>query len=48
MPTLITGWYGQNVPYPGSGESWGVLVSAALVFGGPGVLYVLFRRSGWL
>ena len=24
VPTLITGYYGMNVPYPGSGEQWGV------------------------
>ena len=23
VPTLITGWYGMNVPYPGSGETVG-------------------------
>ena len=28
VPTLITGWYGQNVPFPGSGETWGVFTSA--------------------
>ena len=31
VPTLITGWYGMNVPYPGSGEPWGVWAAAALV-----------------
>ena len=25
VPTLVTGWYGMNVPYPGSGETWGVV-----------------------
>ncbi|MEJ7604361.1 MAG: circadian clock KaiB family protein, partial [Kofleriaceae bacterium] len=24
VPTLITGYYGMNVPYPGSGETWGM------------------------
>lgn len=48
VPTLITGWYGQNVPYPGSGEPWGVWVSAGLVVGMSGGLYRLFRRRGWL
>ena len=48
VPTLITGWYGQNVPYPGSGETWGVVASTVLVFGGPGALYLLFKRRGWL
>ena len=48
VPTLITGWYGQNLPYPGSGETWGVWASAGLVFGVSGGLFVLFRRRGWL
>lgn len=48
VPTLITGWYGQNVPYPGSEETWGVYASAGLVVGMSGGLYVLFRRRGWL
>ena len=48
VPTLITGWYGQNLPFPGSGEVGGVWVSAALVFGMSGALFVLFRRRGWL
>jgi magnesium transporter len=48
VPTLITGWYGQNVPYPGSGETWGVWTAGALVLGMSGGLFVLFRRRGWL
>jgi magnesium transporter len=48
VPTLITGWYGQNVPYPGSGEAWGVWASAALVVGMSGALYGLFKRRGWM
>ena len=48
VPTLITGWYGQNVPYPGSGEVWGVWASAGLVVGMSTGLFVLFRRRGWL
>jgi magnesium transporter len=48
VPTLVTGWYGMNVPYPGSGETWGVVAAAAVSAGCSGVLYVLFRRRGWL
>jgi len=48
VPTLITGYYGMNVPYPGSGNGWGVLVSAALVVVMSGGLYLLFRRRDWL
>lgn len=48
VPTLVTGWYGQNVPYPGSGETWGVYTAASLGLGLSGGLYALFRRRGWL
>lgn len=48
VPTLITGYYGMNVPYPGSGSTWGVAVSAALVAVMSGGLYLLFRRRDWL
>jgi magnesium transporter len=48
VPTLITGWYGKNVPYPGSGKEWGVWASTALVFGLSGALYGLFKKRGWM
>lgn len=48
VPTLITGWYGQNIPFPGSGRGWGTLTSAALVVGGSGLLYRTFKRKGWV
>jgi magnesium transporter len=48
VPTLVTGYYGMNVPYPGSGEMWGVITATAISFGGAGGLYVLFRRKGWI
>ncbi len=48
VPTLVTGWYGMNVPYPGSGESWGAGAAAGLGLGCSGALFVLFRRRGWL
>ncbi|MGZ5384834.1 MAG: magnesium transporter CorA family protein, partial [Acidimicrobiia bacterium] len=48
VPTLITGYYGMNVPYPGSGQSSGVIVSTALVIVLSGALYLLFRRQDWL
>ncbi|MEO5900553.1 MAG: magnesium transporter CorA family protein, partial [Ilumatobacteraceae bacterium] len=31
VPTLITGFYGMNVPYPGFGREWGVVVSSILM-----------------
>ena len=48
VPTLITGWYGMNVPYPGSGTQWGVGVAASLVVTISGGLFVIFRRRDWL
>jgi magnesium transporter len=48
VPTLVTGYYGMNVPYPGFGHDWGVYASLALmVFASVG-LYILFRRRDWL
>jgi magnesium transporter len=48
VPTLITGWYGMNVPYPGSGERWGVIVAAAVMLAVSSMLYLMFRRKNWL
>lgn len=48
VPTAITGFYGQNLPYPGYGDEWGFLVSTGLiVLLGVG-LYVAFRKRDWL
>lgn len=48
VPTLITGWYGMNVPYPGFARDSGVIVSAVLMVGISSFLYLLFRRRDWL
>jgi magnesium transporter len=48
VPTAITGFYGQNLPYPGSGTHWGVLVSTALIAALSAVLYLTFKRKDWL
>ena len=48
VPTLITGYYGMNVPYPTSGQSSGVIVSLALMIGMAGALYLIFKRKEWL
>ena len=48
VPTLITGYYGMNVPYPGSGTTTGVVVSAALAVGIPTGLFLYFRHRDWL
>jgi magnesium transporter len=48
VPTLITGYYGMNVPYPTSGLWSGVVVSAVLIVVVSLGLYVLFKRRDWL
>jgi magnesium transporter len=48
VPALITGYYGMNLPYPGSGETWGVVAATALMLLVSGGLYLLFKRSDWL
>jgi magnesium transporter len=48
VPTLITGFYGMNVPYPGFSETSGVVASTALMVVLAVVLYVVFKRRDWL
>lgn len=48
VPALITGYYGMNVPYPGSGSVAGVLWSTGLIVGVSATLYLIFRRNDWL
>ncbi|MGH9022279.1 MAG: CorA family divalent cation transporter, partial [Acidimicrobiia bacterium] len=48
VPTLVTGYFGMNVPYPTSGETSGVVLSALLVLFLSGGLYRIFRRREWL
>lgn len=48
VPTAITGFYGQNVPYPGTGQPWGFWLSTGVMLILSGTLFVLFRRRDWL
>ncbi|MHB1067647.1 MAG: magnesium transporter CorA family protein [Candidatus Nanopelagicales bacterium] len=48
VPTAITGWYGQNLPYPGFASVSGLVSSIALISGISASLYWAFRRNGWL
>ena len=47
-PTLVTGYYGMNVPFPGYGDTGGAIASALIILAMSVGLYVLFRRRGWL
>jgi magnesium transporter len=48
VPTAITGFYGQNVPYPGFSTNSGFYVSTVVIVAFSALLYVLFKRKGWL
>ncbi|MCV7169510.1 magnesium transporter CorA family protein [Mycobacterium manitobense] len=48
VPTAITGFYGQNVQYPGIETVQGFVVSSAIIVVLVCVLYVMFKRRDWL
>jgi magnesium transporter len=48
VPTAITGYFGQNVPYPFFGTRAGVMLSAVLMVAFAISLYIGFKRKGWL
>ncbi|WP_229796059.1 magnesium transporter CorA family protein [Saccharothrix coeruleofusca] len=48
VPTAVTGFYGQNVPYPGSEQPWGFWTSTTAIALLSGGLYALFKRRDWL
>jgi magnesium transporter len=48
VPALVSGYYGMNVPFPGSGEVWGAVMSAVLMVASSLGLYGLFRKLDWL
>jgi magnesium transporter len=48
VPTAITGFFGQNVPYPGFGREWGFYFSLIAMVVVAGSLYAAFRARDWL
>ena len=48
VPTAVTGWFGQNVAYPGFGKSSGLIASTVVITALATALYVTFRRRNWL
>ena len=48
VPTAVTGFYGQNVPYPGFSKESGFWWSSGLIIGGSVALYTAFKRKDWL
>jgi len=48
VPTLITGFMGMNVPYPGFEQGTGFLIALVVMISAVVTLFVLFKRSDWL
>jgi magnesium transporter len=48
VPTAVTGFFGQNVPYLGFGRPLGVYLSVSIIVGAAALLYGQFRRLKWL
>ncbi|WP_242894895.1 magnesium transporter CorA family protein [Actinomadura litoris] len=48
VPTAVTGFYGQNVPYPGFSEHDGFVVSSIVIVVCSVGLYLVFKRRDWL
>jgi magnesium transporter len=48
VPTLITGYYGMNVPYPGFDKMQGFTISVIAMAVAAIALYITFKRKDWL
>ncbi|MGK2883097.1 MAG: magnesium transporter CorA family protein [Mycobacterium sp.] len=48
VPTAVTGFYGQNVPYPGFESMSGFVASTVVIVLAIVILYVMFKRRDWL
>ncbi|GAC1607685.1 MAG: magnesium transporter CorA family protein [Mycobacteriales bacterium] len=48
VTTSVTGFFGQNVPYPGFGKTSGLYASVALLLLLSAALYAGFKKRGWL
>ena len=48
VPTAITGYFGQNIPYPGFGKQSGLWFSSVSIVLLAGLLYGVFRYKDWL
>jgi magnesium transporter len=48
VPTAVTGFFGQNVPYPGFGTGSGFIASSLIIVLLAAVLFVIFKRNQWL
>jgi magnesium transporter len=48
VPTAVTGFFGQNVPYPGFGTTSGFVASLLIMVVFAVVLFLIFKHKRWL
>ena len=48
VPTAVTGWFGQNVPYPGFSTASGLWQSVIVIVVATVTLYLVLRRYDWI
>jgi magnesium transporter len=48
VPTAVTGFYGQNVPYPGFGHAAGFWTSTVIMVVASIGLFMIFRKKDWV
>ncbi|NYE72805.1 magnesium transporter CorA family protein [Microlunatus parietis] len=48
VPTLVTGFVGMNVAFPGDGTQWGFWLYLVIMVAAAAVLFILFRRHNWI
>lgn len=48
VPAGVTGFFGQNVPYPGFGHHAGLIASVLIMLGLGAALFLAFKRNGWV
>lgn len=47
VPTALTGYFGQNLPYWGYEKFWGFLMSSGLIIACAAGLYRYRKKRGW-
>ena len=47
-PAAVTGFFGQNVPYPGFGQNAGFIASILIMISLAATLYLVFKHKRWL
>jgi Mg2+ and Co2+ transporter CorA len=48
VPTAVTGFFGQNLPYPGFSERAGFIASTVIMICAAAVLFATFKKKKWL